>query len=340
MTNVAKGKLNIEPSDNTAHIIGVDLAKDSFKASLKGKVRSFPNSSEGINDMIAWAKSTGAQRLIVAYESTGAVSHPYTIEMLRRGIEWVCLLPPAVKGYAKSMGKQVKNDKIDARIIEAYAEHLRSSGNLHFNPYVTEEILNLQEIESTIDQIKKQITSVRNSLQTKQTTHAKRCCENILKMLINEVEELIKESMRIINANAELKARYELYKDEPCVGKETARYLVVYMPELGHYKSAQMAALVGVVPIEKSSGKMDLQRHIGTGRRHVRRMLYAAAVSVYRCKSGQLKEFKNRLTAKRKPAKHIITSCVHKLVRIINGKTIKLMKGEPITPWEPIEQGP
>lgn len=340
MTSTAKDKLNIEQHDNITHIIGVDLAKDSFKASLKGKVRSFPNSSRGIDEMIAWANSSGAHQLIVAYESTGAVSHPYTIEMLRRGIEWVCLLPPAVKGYARSMGKQVKNDKIDARIIEAYAEHLRSSGNLHINPYVTEEILHLQEIESTIDQIKKQIISVRNSVQTKQTTYAKRSCEKILKMLSHEVEELIKQSMSIINANAQLKARYELYRAEPCVGKEAARYLVVYMPELGHYGSSQVAALVGVVPIEKSSGKMNLERHIGVGRRHVRRMLYAAVVSVYRCKSGQLREFRDRLIAKRKPAKHIITSCVHKLVRIINGKTRKLVKGERITPWEPIKQRP
>ena len=134
--------------------MGVDLAKESFKASLNGSVRSFKNEEEGIQEMIKWARrKSKTEQLLIAFEATGSVSRPFTMKLIRRGMEWVCLFPPAVRAFARSVGKQVKSDKQDARIIEEYARNLRTLGRLHTNPYVTERILDLQEIESTVNMV-------------------------------------------------------------------------------------------------------------------------------------------------------------------------------------------
>ena len=104
--------------------------------------------------MIKWARrKSKTEQLLIAFEATGSVSRPFTMKLIRRGMEWVCLFPPAVRAFARSVGKQVKSDKQDARIIEEYARNLLTLGRLHTNPYVTERILDLQEIESTVNMV-------------------------------------------------------------------------------------------------------------------------------------------------------------------------------------------
>ena len=247
-------------------------------------------------------------------------------------MEWVCLFPPAVRAFARSVGKQVKSDKQDARIIEEYARNLRTLGRLHTNPYVTERILELQEIESTVETLKSHIRDIKNSLQTKELRKESReALEKVLEVLEEQKEEAIESSMELIGSDEQLKELYELYIKEPGVGKELARCLVVNVPELGHYKGSRIAALVGVTPVEKSSGAMDAKRHIYGGRKKVRSMFYEAMVSIHRCKGGEAKEFLEKLLAAGKPTKVAHIATAHKILRILNAKAWKQMKGIPIT---------
>ena len=203
MPNEIKIKLEKEQESSDAAIVGVDLAKASFKASLNGSVRSFANNEKGIEQMLSWAKAKSKQEnLLVAYESTGTVSRPFTMQLIERDTAWVCLFPPALKAFARSIGKQVKTDKQDARIIEEYAGNLRSLGRLRTNTYVTRTILILREIESTVDFIKRQIKTVKNSLQAKKLLQENaETLKTILSTLEQQKEQTIERSMRIIKAD-------------------------------------------------------------------------------------------------------------------------------------------
>ena len=333
MNRVKEVKLDKEQVCSNAPIVGVDLAKGSFKASVKGCVRSFTNNDKGIEQMLRWAKEESkSEKLLIAYESTGAVSRPFTMQLIKRDTEWVCLFPPALKGFARSIRKQVKTDKQDARMIEEYARNLRTLGRLRTNPYVTEKILELQEIETTVDMFKQQIVRIKNSYSTKElVANNQRTMEKVLVALERAKEETIERSMEVIRGEERLKQLYELYIREPGVGKELARYLVVYLPELGHYRGSQIAALAGVTPVEKSSGTMNAQRHICGGREKVRKMLYAATVSIYRCKGGETKQFLERLLAAGKSSRVARIATAHKILRILNAKARKLMEGIPIS---------
>ena len=64
--------------------------------------------------MIRWAKEKSKpEQLLIAYEATGAVSRPFTMQLIKGGIKWVCLFPPAVRAFARSVGKQVKTDIVN-----------------------------------------------------------------------------------------------------------------------------------------------------------------------------------------------------------------------------------
>jgi transposase len=70
-----------------------------------------------------------------------------------------------------------------------------------------------------------------------------------------------------------------LLKSVPCIGDVTARTLLAELPELGTVSRHQVAALVGVAPINRDSGLMRGRRAIAGGRTSVRAVLYMAALT-------------------------------------------------------------
>ena len=98
----------------------------------------------------------------------------------------------------------------------------------------------------------------------------------------------------------------------------TAVSLAVLLPELGRISGKQIAALAGVAPFDRDSGHWHGQRHIAGGRADVRRVLYMAAQVAATRTSGVIADFHDRRRAKGKPAKVVLTACMHKLLVRLN----------------------
>jgi transposase len=113
------------------------------------------------------------------------------------------------------------------------------------------------------------------------------------------------------------RANEDLLTSVPGVGKGTARQLLGYLPELGRLGRRQIAALVGLAPYARESGRWRGKRFIGGGRSVVRRGLYMAALTASRC-NPILKEFYNRLTAQGKPPKLALTAVIRRLLTMLN----------------------
>ena len=89
------------------------------------------------------------------------------------------------------------------------------------------------------------------------------------------------------------------------------------LPELGKLNRQQIAALVGVAPLNRDSGAMRGQRSIFGGRAHVRSGLYMATLSAMRC-NPLIKPFAARLLTAGKAFKVAMIACMHKLLTILN----------------------
>ncbi|MEP0846786.1 MAG: IS110 family transposase [Phycisphaerae bacterium] len=70
----------------------------------------------------------------------------------------------------------------------------------------------------------------------------------------------------------------------PGIGTQTARTLLGCLPELGQLSRQAVAALVGVVPINRDSGAMRGKRTTWGGRKVVRSALYMATLVASRYK--------------------------------------------------------
>ena len=99
-------------------------------------------------------------------------------------------------------------------------------------------------------------------------------------------------------------------------------------PELGQLNRREIAALTGVAPLAKDSGKHRGKRFVWGGRADVRAVLYMATVSAMRFNSS-IKAFAERLKLAGKPGKVVIVACMRKLLTIMNA----MIKNN--RPWNP-----
>ena len=99
------------------------------------------------------------------------------------------------------------------------------------------------------------------------------------------------------------------------IGDVTARTLLAELPELGTVSRHQIAALVGVAPINRDSGLMRGRRAIAGGRTSVRAVLYMAALTAIRRRSP-FRAFYDQLTARGRPKKVALVAVMRKLLTI------------------------
>src|SRR5215475_8993962 len=135
-----------------------------------------------------------------------------------------------------------------------------------------------------------------------------------IKKQIEQLDLLIKEH---IEASPELSAKAQKLMAINGVGARTAALLLAQMPELGQLNRREVAALVGVAPFNRDSGRMRGKRAIYGGRRPVRHGLYMAALVAAR-HNPVLRTFYLRLRAVGKPSKLALTERLRKLLIVLN----------------------
>ena len=145
--------------------------------------------------------------------------------------------------------------------------------------------------------------------------------EEELKAIDEEISDFIRRSPL-------WKDKENLLRSVPGVGTVTACTLLAELPELGTLNRKKIAALVGVAPFNKDSGRRQGKRRIREGRARVRCVLYMATLAAVRC-NPVINQFYHRLLARGKAKKVALVACMRKLLIILNA----IMAHQ--TPWQP-----
>ena len=120
-----------------------------------------------------------------------------------------------------------------------------------------------------------------------------------------------------IQSSPAWQAKETLLRSIPGIGPVVARTLLAQAPELGSLTRQEAAALVGVAPLNRDSGRAQRPRCIGGGRGGARAALYMAALTAVRC-DPVMHGFYERLVQHGKPAKVALVACMRKLLGIAN----------------------
>jgi transposase len=136
------------------------------------------------------------------------------------------------------------------------------------------------------------------------------CLKRQIAAVDQEVAKLIREAPKLLR-------RAELLSSVPGVGPVTSATLIAQLPELGALNRKEVAALVGVAPFNRDSGKHHGKRAIWGGRARVRTILYMSTFVAVR-QNPVLRDFYQRLRQGGKAAMVALVASMHKLIVILD----------------------
>ena len=153
----------------------------------------------------------------------------------------------------------------------------------------------------------------------------RRSIRAVLKVIERQLNDTERKLDDVIERSPIWQVRKDLLTSVPGVGDQTARTLIAELPELGNCSRQQIAALVGVAPINRDSGMMRGRRMTWGGRTNVRTALYMATLVATR-HNPVIRDHYQKLLEAGKRKKLALVACMRKLLTILNAM---LRNGEP-----------
>lgn len=292
--------------------LGLDISKKKLDLAGPGiKHHIFENNAKGITKLVAFLKKTNPAVQLVL-EPTGGYERAVVLALEKAAIPVCRVAPYQVYAFAKSMGKLAKTDKMDASTLAQFGKE-RHPRVMKAYDEIQE---NLRVLHDRRQHLIRSHVQESNRLETAIPSMRKHLKESLkfLDQQLAQVELMLNEH---ITAHPEMQKKVDRLKAVKGVGDQTVRALLAYMPELGELTSKEAAALIGVAPYNKDSGRYSGYRSIRGGRYQVRNVLYMAAVSAARC-NPILKAFYQRLIAQGKKPKVALTAVMRKLITLLN----------------------
>lgn len=310
--------------------IGVDVSKtklDVYINDIAKREYEFENSKLGIEKLIELLENLQSKNNViqlVVCEATGGYERLLSIMLRAVNIPIHVAHANKVRNFAKATGKFAKTDKIDAKILNEFAQVFRPSSD---TISLTPELDSLRALFIRRQQLLDEKVRENNRLDKHILDKLRESIEKHIKWIEKELKEIDTLINQQIEAHEQIKNSVELLKSVPGIGVLTAIALLTDLPELGQIGDKQLAALVGVAPLNRDSGKMTGKRYIKGGRGSIRKSLYMAAVVSVRF-NPDMKMFYQRLRSKGKATKVALTAVIRKLLTLLNAIIYRK------TPWE------
>ena len=299
-----------------ARYAGVDVAKDTVELAVgpSSSVESFANEPSGHDAIV---KCLLEQEVaLVVLEASGGYEFALACAVQAAGVAVAVINPRQARDFAKAMGYLAKTDAIDARMLAQLAQVIA----VHPNPERFVKVLadaeqqRLQALVLRRTQLIGMLSAERQRLATSHAA-ARKSIERLIAAIRKQLEDIEAQlATHIERHHADVAG---LLQSAGGVGPATTAVLIAELPELGTLDRRQIAALVGVAPFNRDSGKTRGKRMIGGGRAQVRRSLYMAALVATRVNPA-IACFYQRLLAAGKPKKVALVACMRKLLTILN----------------------
>jgi len=273
------------------------------------KILRFTNNQVGIKKVIKVFQEMAS--IMVVFESTGGLEISLWLALNHAGINAAPINPRQIRNFAQAKGKLAKTDNIDAQIIAQYGQAMKP------NPQLVPDTQELKELMARRSQIVEMIAAEKSRFKAARQKLIKQDIQDHIDWLQKRIHETDKELIRAIDDNPVLQEKAKLLRSTPGVGPTTTAALLIQLPELGKLNRHEVAALAGVAPLNRDSGRMRGKRTVWGGRASVRGILYMSALVATRY-NPVISAFYRRLCAEGKAKKVAITACMRKLLIILN----------------------
>ena len=303
--------------------VGIDVSKGTLDLCIEpaGETLHVEYDDKGISQVVK--RLVGVSPTLIVMEATGGLEMRLAGELSAKSLPVAIINPRQARDFAKATGQLAKTDSVDAAILAAFARAIRPA----VRPIKDADTRALDDLVTRRRQLVDINVQEILRLGTASKVQKKSLTAHIT-WLNKRITDLDDEMTRRLRASSVWKSKDDLLRGIPGVGEVTSLTMLAKCPELGQLNRREIAALTGVAPLAKDSGKHRGKRFIWGGRADVRAVLYMATVSAMRFNS-RIKAFADRLILAGKPGKVVIVACMRKLLTIMNAMIKNNM------PWSP-----
>ncbi len=289
--------------------IGIDVSKGHLDLadSIDPNPRQFQNDEAGIASLVDHLISI--RPTLIVLEATGGLEIPTASSLYAKRLPVAVVNPRHVRDFAKATGKLAKTDAIDARVLA------------HFAAAIRPEVRQIKDDETrelaALVTRRRQLIGMLTSEKTRLRQSSKPIRDDIqvhIEWLNQRLKELDDNLSKTIKNSSIWKESSSIIQSIPGAGPVLAISLLADLPKLGTLNRKQIAALVGVAPFNRDSGRFRGRRCIWGGRAQIRSVLYMVALTAIQ-HNPIIKAFYQRLIQKGKKTKVAITACMRKLIQ-------------------------
>lgn len=291
--------------------LGIDVSAARLDwASGEGATGAVANDAAGIAALVTTLRALPAPSVVL--EATGAYHRAVVAALALAKIPTAVVNPRQVRAFAQSVGQLAKTDRLDAALLARFAAVVQPVPR----PLPDEATTTLAALVERRRQLCDMLVAEQNRQKTARPAVQASLAAHIrwLEVARADADD---EMDRAIEASPLWHAQEQRLRDVPGVGPILARTLLGLLPELGTLNRREIAALVGVAPHARESGRWRGTRAIWAGRAPVRKVLYMGALAAAKY-NPVLRVVFQRLVAQGKPKKVALVACMRRLLVILN----------------------
>ena len=292
--------------------VGIDVSKQQLDVAVRptGRTWTMAHDEAGLGTLVAQLREL-APTLIVL-EATGGLEVPVASALAAVGLPTAVVNPRQVRDFARSTGTLAKTDRLDAQILAQFADAVRPEPR----PLPDAQAQELSALLLRRRQLVDMLTAEKNRLQAAPQRIRPQIQAHI-EWLQRQLAQFDDDLGQLVRSSPLWREKDDLLRSAPGVGPVLATTLLAHLPELGTLTRQQIAALVGVAPLNRDSGTLRGRRTVWGGRAHVRTVLYMSTLVAVR-HNPVVAAFYQRLRAAGKAPKVALTACMRKLLTILN----------------------
>lgn len=296
----------------TQDTIGIDISKAFLDAHqlTTGAHARFDTTKAGFSALRKWIGDPLPDRVV--YEATGRYHLPFEAAFAGQ-LPLVKVNPLQARRFAQSLGTRAKTDAVDAHMLARMGQAL----DLIPDQPVTQEEREIKELQVARAGITRDRTALLNRLSAQKMGLTRRMTRLRLAQAERQIAALDDEIERRTRSCPRKARALDILTSIPGIGAISARAILIECPEIGTLGAKQIAALAGVAPMTRQSGKWQGKAHIQGGRRPLRQALFMPALVAMK-RNPDLAEKYTTLRAAGKPHKVALTTLMRKLIQLAN----------------------
>jgi len=294
-------------------VVGIDVAKLKLDVFIDSTSELFTidNTPQAVAALAKKLSALAPQVIVI--EHSGGYERRCAIDLMDAGLPVALVNPRQTRSFARANNRFAKTDRIDAKLLAGFGKACQ----LRLSEKPPENRLLLDELVTR----RRQLVDFRAAEQTR-LDHARakdiqRSIASHLTSLTNMIEKLDRQIATLIEDDDDWRGKTRLLQSVTGVGPVVASTLLAEMPELGQANRQEIAALAGLAPFARESGKWKGKRSIHAGRASARKVLYMACITAIH-HNPVIARFHQRLISAGKPFKVAITAAMRKLLIILN----------------------